>query len=390
MWFVEPNYWRGRHDPGTDNLVFEWIDKDDLAGDNWAENTNAGDHARIDCSGWTGLRADFTVRKASSGLKTTIHFSDGVDTWVAESDEASATGWTWENLTKVHDGTTDDATYQQVNLAADRQIANQLHATAVCHKSSNYYVVDKFQTKNKDITGWDAAVDISTNTNTTAIYGNSIRSIGASGANKYNMIAVWKEGSSLKSKWYDGDWDEAEQVIDATAASNIAQFDLEHGENLGEKEAHVIYIESDGTIKWTDREDGNNVAQSWTAPETICDCAHGHYGVGIVEHGDGHLYTVWSADTFIEYREHLCVGETWDPILANDPAVFDTTADAVVDTLTVRQLQTPDDILPTRNLLLCWIGDTVGDPCELGWGIFHSLSSSSSSSLSICLCTSLV
>ena len=52
------NYWRARYEPDDNRYVFEWIAKNNLAADNWAENVNA----RIDTSGFDGeVLADFTV-----------------------------------------------------------------------------------------------------------------------------------------------------------------------------------------------------------------------------------------------------------------------------------------------------------------------------------------
>jgi len=90
MGFDGTNYWRARYDIGNDRIICEWIAKSNLGGDNWAENENA----RIDCSGFDAgaLDADFSIRFAESGIVTTIIYSDGVDVYVAESDEASVTG----------------------------------------------------------------------------------------------------------------------------------------------------------------------------------------------------------------------------------------------------------------------------------------------------------
>ena len=73
-----------------------------MGADNWTENENA----RIDASGFDAsvLDADFTIRYAGEGIPLTIVYSDGVDVYIAESDEATATTWSWENITKVFDG----------------------------------------------------------------------------------------------------------------------------------------------------------------------------------------------------------------------------------------------------------------------------------------------
>ncbi|GAH65804.1 unnamed protein product, partial [marine sediment metagenome] len=181
MWFDGTYYWRGRYCPEEDgNLKFEYIAAAGLAGNVWAENAAA----RIDASGFTGIQADFTVRGGGNGIPTTIHYSDGVDTWVAESDEASLTGWAWQNTTIVFDGTAPD-TYRKVNLGANRKRKPSfpiLWATAVFIDDSEgtQYVVTREQSTSGDITGWDAAVDVSLNTNTNTIYGCSSRSMGSS------------------------------------------------------------------------------------------------------------------------------------------------------------------------------------------------------------------
>ena len=89
MWYntTTEYYWRARYDRISDRFDFEY--SNDLSGDNWVENVNA----RIDASGFDvgAIDADFTIRGRCAVLKTTIHYSDGIDTWIAESDEASAT-----------------------------------------------------------------------------------------------------------------------------------------------------------------------------------------------------------------------------------------------------------------------------------------------------------
>ena len=129
MWYNETTeyYWRARYDRGNDKLIFEY--SNDLSGDNWAINGNAD----IDSSGFDigAIDADFTVRGKDSIAVTTIHYSDGIDTWIAESDESSATGWAWQNSTTVFDGTSPDW-YQRLNLCADRRTPNpKLYATSV-------------------------------------------------------------------------------------------------------------------------------------------------------------------------------------------------------------------------------------------------------------------
>ena len=175
--------WRARLDRVNNRLIFEYTNTWDS--DNWTENVNA----RIDTSGFSGIDADFTVRGAEDGVVATIHYSDGVDTYIAESNEASVTGWAWENITKVFDGVTDSGTYQRVNLAADRNTSGyKLWATAVFDDTSNIWVKTRKQTTSGDITGWQAAEDVSDNTNTDPIYGQVVRSIGETGALKTDMI----------------------------------------------------------------------------------------------------------------------------------------------------------------------------------------------------------
>ena len=151
MWHVGAYYWRGRYCPTDDRLEFEYIAEDGLAGNVWTENANA----RIDASGFTGPSACFTVRGGQSGIPTTIHYGDGADTWIAESDEASATGWAWENLTKVFDGTAPDW-HRQPNLAANRTTPTpRLWATAVFYDQSEgkQWVRARRQSTGGDITG---------------------------------------------------------------------------------------------------------------------------------------------------------------------------------------------------------------------------------------------
>ncbi|GAG95445.1 unnamed protein product, partial [marine sediment metagenome] len=103
--------------PTADEIKIEYIAAEDLASNFWDENENAA----IDCSGFhaDAIDADFTVRGKADGIKTTIHYSDGVDTHVAESNEASVLGWAWANLTKVFDGIDAGDSYRKVNLGAN-------------------------------------------------------------------------------------------------------------------------------------------------------------------------------------------------------------------------------------------------------------------------------
>jgi len=367
MWYNETTeyYWRGRYDRDNDRLIFEYIN--DLSGDNWAENTNA----RIDCSGFDAgaIDGDFTVRRKDSIAKTTIHYSDGIDTFIAESNEASATGWSWINSTTVFDATAPDW-YQRVNLCADRQTPNgKLYATAVFNDDSEgtQYVVCKVQSSSGDITGWGVSKDISDNTNTSTIYGESCRSIGEGGAEKDDVLFVYKEGDAIKSQYMSAGVTKGIQVVDATTYPGRAMFDLEHGIELDIKMGHVIYVDSDGTIKWRERESGNTTA--WNATQTMTSETTGHESVAIVEHGNGLLYTIWREGSLLKYRLHRCFPDVWSPILENPANSYDVSVDAVVDTTSVAQLQTADSIPITDDIMACWIGQIDANLCEIGWGI---------------------
>lgn len=368
MWHTHPNFWRGRYDPDLDAMVFEWIAESNLGADNWAENENA----RISCVGFDAgaIDADFTVRGIENGVPVTIHYSDGIDTWIAESDEASLTGWAWENLTKVFDGTSPDS-YKRVNLCADRRTPNpKLNATAVFtdDSESTQYVVCKIQTTGLDITGWGASIDISDNTNENMIYGESCRSVGASGAEADDILFVYKEGDALKSQYMSSGVVRGIQTVDATAYSGKSAFDLEHSIIDDEKICHVIFMDADGTIKSMSRASGNTTA--WGDLNTLDDETIGHLGVGIVEQGEGGLlYFIWSTQPNINYRIHRHSTDTWVPALANPADEFDPSTDAVVDTDTVFQLQTTDYAHPYSPILMNWIGLIDEDKCAIGWGL---------------------
>ncbi|GAI82145.1 unnamed protein product, partial [marine sediment metagenome] len=244
MWFIHPYHWRSRYDSDNDRLVFEYLHIDDIGGDNWAENVNA----RIPCTDWGPLKADFTVRGDSDGLPATIHYSDGTDTFIAESDEATETGWAWENTTTVFDASDAD-TYTRVNLAANRTSpVPKLTATAVYDDTTNIYVQSKIQSVPGNITGWGNAVDISNTGNTDFIYGQSIRSMGVAGSDKKDLMVVWKEGTAIYSRYLDGVAWEDIQTVDVVASTGASHFDFEHGEVAGENEGHVIFVDADGTI----------------------------------------------------------------------------------------------------------------------------------------------
>jgi len=351
-------------------LVFEYIHEDNLGGDNWVENVNA----RIDTSGFDAswIVGDFTVKGTENNIPTTIHYSDGIDTFIAESDEASATGWAWENNTKVFEGTSPDW-YRKVNLCADRQTPTpKLYATAVFYDDSEgtQYVVVKRQSNTLDITGWGNSQDISDNTNTSTIYGESCRSIGESGASKDDVLFVYKEGDAIKSQYFSAGVTKGIQTVDADTYSGKTAFDLEHSIDAGLKVCHLIFIDADGSVKSIARESGNTTA--WSGLTTL----HGaitpeawHGDVGIVENGDGVLHYIWKHHYIIEHRLHRHEPVIWVPDLGNDPDEFDPSTDAVINTETVAQIQTPDSVPAYAAIPMIWIGLIGVDPCELGWGL---------------------
>ena len=378
MWFDGTYYWRGRYDPTDNFLKFEWIAAAGLAGNVWTENLgHDAVTTRIDASAFTGIDADFTVRGGESGIPTTIHYSDGIDTWVAESDEDSLTGWAWENLTKIFDGETPDW-YRRVNLCANRTTPTpRLWAIAVFYDQSSgkQWVKARRQTTGGDITGWDGEVDVSNVDNTATLYGCSARSMGDAGPLKNDIMVVYKEGAALRSKYFDGGW-QAIQNIDTTTLSGKSAFDFEHGEIAGCMEGHIIYVDADGSTQWRERDYG--VAPVWSDAEQLHGPDISHRGVGIVEHGSGWLWVIWKEANVLQYRVHLCEPEIWYPLLANEPLIFDVSADAVVTTSTVTQPNTPDNIPSDEAVPICWIGETVpATPCEVGWGILVEYSTAS-------------
>jgi len=373
MWFDGTYYWRGRYCSTDDALKFEYIAADDLAGNYWTENTgHDAVTTRIDASTFTGIDADFTVRGVGSGIPTTIHYSDGVDTWVAESDEYSLTGWGWENLTKVFDGDTPDW-YRKVNLCANRTTPTpKLWAIAAFYDDDplgKQWVKVSEQSTGGDITSWETAVDVSNVDNTNNIYGCSARSMGAAGTLKKDIMVVYKEGIAIRSRYYDGDWNDPIEDIDTTTFPGKAMFDFEHGEVAGENEGHIVYVDADESIQWRERDSG--ATSTWTAAEQLHAGIHEHSGVGIVEHGSGWLWVIWVDDVLLEYRSHVCEPtKTWYPTLANEPLIFDTATQGVIKTSTVEQPNTPDDIPSGEAVPICWIGETApATPCEVGWGI---------------------
>ncbi|GAH46027.1 unnamed protein product, partial [marine sediment metagenome] len=198
MWFDGTYYWRGRYCPTDNALKFEYIAAANLSGNIWTENAAA----RISAVGFTGIIADFTVRGEESGLPTTIHYSDGIDTWVAESDEASLDGWAWSAPSPVFEGTDPDW-YRRVNLCANRTTPTpRLWAVAVFYDQSEgtQWVKASRQTTGGNLANWDAPANISSAINTATIYGCSARSMGDAGPLKNDIMVVYKEGAALKSK----------------------------------------------------------------------------------------------------------------------------------------------------------------------------------------------
>jgi hypothetical protein len=293
-----------------------------------------------------------------------------VDTWVAESDEASATGWAWENTTKVFDATASDW-YRCPNLCADQQGSPKLWATAIFYdQSGKLWVQAKEQTTSGNITGWEAAVDISNVDNTNALYGASIRSMGAAAG--VDVMAVYKEGAALRSRYYDGDWDDTIETIDTTTFAGKPLWDFEQGEQP--KAGHVVYVDADGSVQWKER--GAGVASTWSvvAEEIGAQTSHTHVGLGIIEHGSGWLWVTWADQDSVqvEYRLHLCDPETWMPPLVTDPLTFDAATDppSVIETSTIAQLQTADHQPAGSAVIITWIGETAPTtPCSPGWGI---------------------
>jgi len=367
MWFDGTYYWRGRYDPVGDELIFEYIVAANLAANGWTKNANAS----IDCSGFAAdwIISDFTVRGAQSGIKTTIHYSDGIDTWVAESNVASLTGWAWQNLTKVFDGTAPDY-YGEVNLGSNRTTPTpRLWAIAVFYDQSEgkQWVKARRQSTGGDITGWDAEVDISNVDNTDTVYGCSVRSMGDAGDLKKDVMVVYKEGAALRSRYFIGVW-QAIQDIDTTTLPGRGAWDFEHGEAIGVQMGHIAYVDADGSVKWRERDAG--AAEVWSAAETLHDAAD-HIEIAISEHGAGWLWVVWAeGEVILEYRLHRCLPEVWFPLLANPALQFNVTTDAVVKTSIARQVQMPDGVPAGEAVPICWIGETApATPCAVAWGI---------------------
>ncbi|HUV92269.1 MAG TPA: hypothetical protein VMV80_04210 [Anaerolineales bacterium] len=369
MWFDGAYYWRGRYCPIAQELKFEYIALENLESNVWIENVNAA----IDASGFTGMDADFTVRGSQGVIPTTIHYSDGEDTWIAESDEASILGWAWQNITKVFDATVPD-TYRNVNLAADRKPVNpKLWACAVFVDASEgkQWVKTRRQSSSGDIIGWDAAVDVSNVNNVNTIHGCSIRSMGASGSTADDMMWVYKEDIALRSRYYTGAVWRAIQDIDVTTYPGEAKWDFEHAETAGIDMGHVVYIDADESVQWRERDAG--ATEVWSASEQLHGAIHPHFGVGIVEHGTGWLWVIWVDDVVIEGRLHLCTPETWYPLLAAAPLVWDTSTEAIINTSTVEQPQTPDSVPAGFPVPMVWVGETTPtNPCLIAWGVLRA------------------
>ena len=378
VWYLNPYYWRALYDDDNDRLAFEYIHEDNLAGDNWAENANA----RISCAGWGLPKADFSVRPPGDGRVATIVYSDGTRIYVAESDVATATGWAWQTITEIFDGTGDGGHYTKPNLACNRDTNGPwFWMSAVFDDGTNIWVKARQETiGGGGIGAWDVAVNVSDATNTDAIYGQSVRSIAEAGVGKKDMIFIFKQGAGLHSRYFDSPGWEDIQTIDAAVTIGIGAFDLEHGINAGEKEAHVLYVDGDGTVAFSKRASGNNAASSWSASVAVTSVTTGHHCTAIVESEDGRLSVIWRTSTLVKYRTYTCATGIWFPLLVNDPSSWDPSTDAVVGTTTIYQMQSPDDVGDADAIILIWIGCAASDPCTIGWGTFEERSISSESS----------
>jgi len=149
----------------------------------------------------------------------------------------------------------------------------------------------------------------------------------------------------------------------------------------GLKVCHVIFVDADGSVKSTARESGNSTA--WSELVTLHGAitpASYHGDVGIIEHysnGGSILYFLWKHHYVIEYRLHRHSTSTWVPALDSEPDIFDPSTDAVVDTETVTQIQTPDSVPAYSAIPMIWIGLIGADPCEIGWGLLEEASNQS-------------
>jgi len=183
-----------------------------------------------------------------------------------------------------------------------------------------------------------------------------------------DVMAVYKEGAALRSRYYDGDWDDVIEDIDISTLVGKSEWDFEHG--MDPQMGHLLYVDANSSVQWMERDAG--AASVWGAAEQVgADTSHTHRGVGIIEHGSGWLWATWAnEDTVeVEYRLHLCSPEIWMPLLVNDPLTFDVT-NAEVPTSTISQLQTPDSQPAGSAVIITWIGETTPTtPCAAGWGI---------------------
>ncbi|KKL22786.1 hypothetical protein LCGC14_2431920, partial [marine sediment metagenome] len=338
----------------------------------WTENANA----RINAAGFdaAAILADFSVRGAENGIPTSIIYSDGVDVWVAESNEANATGWAWQNTTKVFDATAPDW-YRYVALFGDRKTPiNRLYAAAVYYDDAPgavQYVRLSEQSTPGDITGWDAAEDVSNVANTDRILGVAGRSMGKTGPTKKEIIVVYKEGIAIRSRYHKTTGWEAIQDVDATTipSNHWACFDIEHYEEI-HTDIHIIYIDADGAVRTAERLAG--AAEVWGPYLNIDTSASDHLNVAIA--GMVMLQTfLWQDSDTIGYRVHLCVPETWVPPVANPYYEFSPANGIVATTDPPDQILTTDGILGGDAVPITWIGE-IATPCELGWGILFEYS----------------
>ncbi|GAF82171.1 unnamed protein product, partial [marine sediment metagenome] len=374
MWLNGEYYWRGRYDANQDEIIFEYIAKTGLEGNTWAENENAA----IDASGFSAscIEADFTVRGARDGIPATIHYSDGVDTWIAESDEASATGWAWQNTTKVFDAVDANDEYCHVNLCANRTTPTpKFWASAVFEDDSEgkQWIRTRQQTTGGDITGWQAVADVSNVDNTNVISGSTIRSMGTAGAAKDDVIYVYKEGTAIRSRFWNGVSFETIQDVDTTVypITTKALFDFEHTTIAGTTIAGLLYRDADGTMQWKERTDGSEDA--WGANEELesgmpCTLAC----EGIVDWGSGFMIALYGkAMGVVGYRIHEMTSHEWHPALVSGSHTFSTVTDAIVATLSFEQGQTPDRIPGEEAVPFSWIGTLGPSSYTTGWGIIY-------------------
>ncbi len=369
-------FWRSRYDETLDSLVFEYIAEAGIESGSWTENTNA----RIDASSFTNpeqLSGDFAVSLPPPGTGvTTVVYSDGVDIWVAESDESSATGWSWENLTKVADETGPDW-YRYVNINHDyRATTRNLFISAVYYQDGGgtYHVRMWRQSNPSDITAWDAPEDVSNTANTNRILGQASRHAGDQGLARYDMIFVYKEGAALRSRFWDGTvgggvW-ETIQDIDTTASSDeawLAEFDIEHSDLAGAHIIHIIYIDADGSVASAERGAGDT--DVWVNFELLDTSSTTHHYVALVRAGEDWVYHLWQEGSAeIGWRIHIHdPSEVWVPPLAS--AYYEFMINTAIDpTTTLSQISTPDEVHAGDPVPISWAGVNAG-VCDTGWGL---------------------